>query len=182
MNLRTLRLMAFLAFAVFTASCDKENDVDPNEEELITTLKVSLIEAGTTTPQVFVFKDIDGPGGQAPSQFDSIIINANKSYTASVQFLNESVSPADDITLEVSAEAADHQVYYQATTVVLPATNLNIDGLGLPLGITSTWTAGAAGKGAMKITLKHKPGTKAANDPVTKGETDIEVEFGVRLK
>jgi hypothetical protein len=46
--------MAFLAFAVFTASCDKENDVDPNEEELITTLKVSLIEAGTTTPQIFV--------------------------------------------------------------------------------------------------------------------------------
>lgn len=181
MNLRSLKLVAFLAFAVFTASCDKEDDVDPNEEELITTLKVSLIEAGTTTPQVFIFKDIDGPGGQAPS-IDSIIINANKSYTASLQFLNESVSPADDITLEVSAEAADHQVYYQATTVDLAATNLNIDGLGLPLGITSTWTAGAAGKGAMKITLKHKPGTKAANDPVTKGETDIEVEFGVRLK
>ena len=181
MNLRSLKLVAFLAFAVFTASCDKEDDVDPNEEELITTLKVSLLEQGTITPQVFTFKDIDGPGGQAPT-IDSIIINANRSYAASVQFLNESVSPADDITLEVNAEAADHQVYYQATTVVLPATNLNIDGLGLPLGITSTWSAGAAGKGPMKITLKHKPGTKAANDPVTKGETDIEVEFGVRLK
>jgi hypothetical protein len=34
----------------------------------------------------------------------------------------------------------------------------------------------------MKITLKHKPGAKIAGDPVTKGETDVEVEFNVRLK
>jgi hypothetical protein len=182
MNLRSLRLMAFLALAVFTASCDKEDDVDPNEEELITTMKVTLTEQGTTTPQVFTFKDIDGPGGQAPAPFDSIIINANKTYAASVQFLNESISPADDITLEVNAEADDHQVYYESSIPELTVTNLNTDAQGLPLGITSTWTAGAVSKGTIKITLKHKPGTKAAGDPVSKGETDLEIGFGVRLK
>ncbi len=182
MKRSTWMLTIYFATAVFFLSCNKENKVDPNEGELITTLKVSLVEQGTTTPQVFVFKDIDGPGGQAPGQFDSVIINAGKTYNASIQFLNESVSPADDITLEVNAEADDHQVYYESSTPELVVTNLNTDANGLPLGINSTWTTGSTAKGTIRITLKHKPGAKAAGDPVSKGETDLEIGFGMRLK
>jgi len=29
----------------------------------------------------------------------------------------------------------------------------------------------------VNVTLKHKPGVKAANDPITKGETDISIDF-----
>lgn len=177
-----MRSALLVSLLVLVASCSKENKVDPNDGELITTVKVSLTEVGATTPQVFVFKDVDGPGGQAPVQFDSIIVNANKIYSASVQLLNESVSPADDITLEVSAEADDHQFYYEPTVAGLTVTNLNVDSKGLPLGTSSIWTTTAVGKGTMKITLKHKPGAKAAGDPVSKGETDIEVGFGVRVK
>jgi hypothetical protein len=182
MSLRAMKLFVFLTFAVFAASCDKENNADPNEGELITTLKVSLREQGTATPQVFIFKDIDGPGGQAPSPFDSIIIKANKTYAASIQFLNEAVSPVDDITLEVNAEADDHQVFYESSIPTLNVTNLNIDANGLPLGITSTWIIGAVAKGTIKITLKHKPGEKATGDLVAKGETDLEVGFGVKIQ
>jgi hypothetical protein len=171
-----------LIFVLANASCSKDDKVDPNEGELITTLKVSLTESGSSTPKVFVFKDIDGPAGNPPQQFDSIIINANKSYAATLQFLNESVSPSEDITVEIAAEADDHQVYFQPTTAAITATNLNIDSKGLPVGINSTWQTGAAGTGKMKITLKHKPGAKAAGDPVSKGETDVEIEFNVRIK
>jgi len=177
------RKLMFLLTAVslFSVSCEKDDKEDPNEEELITTVRVSLVEQGTTTTQVFSFRDVDGPGGAVPT-IDSIRINANKSYAATMQFLNESVTPAEDITAEVIKEANDHQVYFEPTGVSLVASNLNNDGRGLPLGVTSTWTAGGVGIGKMKVTLKHKPGTKAANDPVSKGETDIEVEFGVRLR
>jgi hypothetical protein len=177
------RKLMFLLTAVslFSVSCEKDDKEDPNEEELITTVRVSLVEQGTTTTQVFSFRDVDGPGGAAPT-IDSIRINANKSYAATMQFLNESVTPAEDITAEVIAEANDHQIYFEQTGVSLVASNLNNDGRGLPLGVTSTWTAGGVGIGKMKVTLKHKPGTKAAGDPVSKGETDIEVEFGVRLR
>src|SRR5512139_3380889 len=119
MYMRSMKLIAFLALALFTASCDKEDDVDPNEEELVTTLNVSLTAAGSTTPTVFTFKDVDGPGGQAPVTFDSIIIDANKTYSASIQFLNESVSPAEDITAQVNAEAADPQDNYEPTVAGL---------------------------------------------------------------
>jgi hypothetical protein len=175
-------LMIYAVTIVFFLGCNKENKVDPNEGELITTLKISLVEQGSTTPQVFEFRDIDGPGGQVPTKFDSIIINANKTYNATIQFLNESVTPADDITLEVNAEAADHQVYYESSTPALTVSNLNNDSNGLPLGISSTWTTVAAAKGTLRITLKHKPGAKAAGDPVSKGETDLEIGFGLRLQ
>lgn len=174
--------LMILGIGAMAGSCNKEDKVDPNEEELITTLKVSLLPSGSTTPLVFTFKDVDGPAGNPPAVFDSIIVDANKSYTATVQFLNESVSPAEDITAEVSAEGDDHQVYFTPAGAALSVSNLNADSKGLPLGLSSTWQAGAAGKGSMTITLKHKPGTKAAGDPVSKGETDVEVVFGVRLK
>lgn len=177
------KFMYFLLSAVslLAVSCGKDDKEDPNEEELITTVRVTLVEQGTTNAQTFTFRDVDGPGAAVPT-IDSIIINANRSYAATMVLLNESVSPADDITKEVAAEASDHQIYFEPTGVSLVASNLNTDLQGLLLGITSTWTAGAVGRGSMKITLKHKPGAKAANDPVTKGETDIEVSFGVRLR
>jgi hypothetical protein len=174
-----LYLIATLLVAL--GSCDKDDDVDPNEEELITTVKINLLASGSTTPEVFTFKDIDGPGGAAPT-IDSIIIDAGKQYTAVLQFLNESVSPPEDITAEIATEADDHQIYFTPAGMNINATNLNTDSNGLPVGITSAWQTGGAGKGTMTITLKHKPGTKAAGDPVSKGETDVEVVFGVRLK
>lgn len=164
-------------------SCTKEETIDPNEEELITTVMVKLTEVGTTTTQTIVFKDADGTGGLPPQQFDSILVNANKQYAAEVKFFNESVSPAIEITDEVLAESDEHQLYFQPILAAIVVSNLSVDPLGLPVGLTSTWTVGAKGSGSITITLKHKPGgIKAAGDPITKGETDVEVSFGVRIK
>jgi hypothetical protein len=172
----------FLLTALAGVSCSKDDDETGNEEELITTLKVTMVETGTGTTSTFTFRDVDGPGGNPPGSFDSIVVNANRNYTVSLQFLNESVSPAEDITVEVEEEDVDHQVYYTPAAVSITALNLNLDANGLPLGTEATWNTGAAGKGTMTITLKHKPGTKASGDLVSKGETDVEVAFPVRLK
>jgi hypothetical protein len=176
-------MLAITAASVLFLSCSKDDGgEDINEEELITTLRVTTIESGSGTTSTFTFRDPDGPGGAVPTVFDSIILNASRNYSVSLQFLNESVSPADDITLEVEAESNDHQVYYTSTGASITTLNQNLDGLGLPLGTECTWNTGASGTGTMKITLKHKPGAKSSGDPVSKGETDVEVDFPVRLK
>lgn len=179
---KTTFLNAVLLFAGLgmMASC-KKDDHDHDESELITTVRVTTTELGATA-RTFTFKDADGPGGLAPTVFDSILLNANKNHSVSLQFLNESVSPAEDITAEVLKEAVDHQVYFTPTGVNITVSNLDNDSKGLPLGLTSTWITGAVGTGRLKITLKHKPGSKAVGDPVTKGETDVEIDFPVRLR
>jgi hypothetical protein len=164
----------------------KKDKADPNEEELITTVKVKLTEkvpGGTGAVTTFEFKDLDGGGGAAPSKFDEIVLARGKVYDCALEILNESTSPADNITAEILAEANDHQFYYTATNGLVAVSNLNNDGKGLPLGLTSTWTAAAAaGTGTLNVTLKHKPGVKAAGDPVSKGETDISIDFKLSVK
>jgi len=161
----------------------KKDPVDPNESELITTVRVKLTEKSSGAQSLFEFKDLDGVGGAAPSKFDEIILAKGKVYDCAIQLLNESKTPADDITLEVTAEGVDHQIYLTASNALVAVSNLNNDAKGLPLGVTSTWTAAAAaGTGTFNVTLKHKPGVKAAGDPVSKGETDIAIDFKLSVK
>ena len=164
-------------------ACKKDPVVDPNESELITTVRVKLTEKVSGVQTIFEFKDLDGVGGTAPSKFDEIVMTKGKVYDCSVQLLNESKTPADDITLEVAAEGIDHQIYLSASDALAVISNYNLDAKGLPLGITSTWTAAAAaGTGTLNVTLKHKPGVKAAGDLVSKGDTDISIDFKLAVK
>lgn len=162
--------------------CKKKNNEEENEEELITTVKLTLTPVGGGSALVYSWKDVDGVGGNAPV-IQTVTLAPSKVYNCSVQFLDESKTPAEDITTEVVTEGVDHQVYYAVSGGAnLTITGLNNDAAGLPLGTTSTFTSGAASTGALKITLKHKPGVKAAGDAVTKGETDVEVDFPVSVQ
>ena len=170
-----------LFFVLVLNSCKKDPVVDPNEGELITTVKLKLTNTllAGALPLVFEFKDLDGEGGAIPVKFDSIVLLKNAIYICEVSLLNESVSPADDITKEIKAEANDHQFYFvPSSSNLLSVSNYDTDTNNLPLGLNTTWVTGLnAGTGTIRVVLKHKPGTKAANDLINKGDTDIELNF-----
>ena len=183
--MRKKNLYATLAFIMMISvlGCKKDPVADPNDGELITTVKVVLTERVSGSQSIFEFKDLDGTGGAAPSKFDEIVLVKGKVYGCNLQFLNESKMPADDITLEVFKEGMDHQIYLSASDVLAVISDYSLDTKGLPLGITSTWTTAAtAGTGTLNVTLKHKPGVKAAGDPITKGDTDVSVDFKFSVK
>ncbi|MFN5021941.1 MAG: hypothetical protein ACK5GP_09845 [bacterium] len=182
MKKMNLHFVVVLLVLVSIVGC-KKDPVDPNESELITTVRVKLTEKVSGVQSMFEFKDLDGVGGAAPSKFDEIMLTKGKVYDCTLQLLNESENPADDITLEVFAEGIDHQIYLTPTNALAVVSNYSLDSKGLPLGITSTWTAAAAaGTGTLNVTLKHKPGVKAAGDPVSKGDTDISIDFKLSVK
>jgi len=170
-----------LFFVVVLNSCKKDPVVDSNEGELITTVRLKLTNtfSSSINPLVYEFKDLDGEGGAAPVKFDDIVLQKNIPYICEVTVLNESVSPADDITKEIKAEANDHQFYFvPSSSNLLTVSNYDTDAQGLPLGLSSFWVTGLnPGTGTLRLVLKHKPGTKAANDLINKGDTDIELNF-----
>jgi hypothetical protein len=98
------------------------------------------------------------------------------------------VSPPDDITLEVEAESDAHRFYYAPTAGSnITITGLNNDPNGVPVGISSVWTTGAAATGKVTVTLRHFPGTppgKETSDPVDspKSSTDVEVVFDSKIQ
>ncbi|RYY58383.1 MAG: type 1 periplasmic binding fold superfamily protein [Chitinophagaceae bacterium] len=180
-NLMQVSLAALLMSSVF-AGCQKDKG-ETNEEEVITTMILRLTPAGSSTPLVYEFSDPDGPGGATPTT-DDIDLSPNTTYTASVQLLNETATPVEDITLEVEEESHAHRFYYQPSAANLTVSNLDNDTNGVPLGINSTWTTGAAGTGQVKVTLRHypaEPPNKSADDQVdsAKSGTDVEATFNV---
>ncbi len=177
------KLLLWLSMPAFFCSCKKET-VETNDEEVITTLQVRLTPAGGGNPLTFAFRDLDGPGGNAPV-IDTIRLSAGSAYASSLVVLNETVNPADSISHEIQAEAEAHRFYYQpAVTGGLTVSNLDTDADGVELGLTSLWVSGTGGSGNITLTLRHYAGTppgKLSSDPVnsTKSTTDIEVRFPV---
>lgn len=181
---------SFLFFSAATISltaCDKEDGIEENEEEVITTLQLTFAPADGTSPLVFKWEDLDGDGGANPT-VDVIQLAANKTYNVTLQLLNKSVNPVENITTEVAAEGTSHRFYYTPSAGSnFAVTNLNNDADGNPLGITSTWTTTSAANGTVQITLRHYPGNppnKQAADAVnsSKSSTDIEVSFTTRVQ
>jgi hypothetical protein len=181
-----------IAFGIFVlsaaiTSCKKDKVEEPNDNEVITTMRLTFVPAGGGSTLTYQYDDADGPGGAAPTQ-QEIVLAPSKSYAVSVQLLDKTKTPVADITTEVAAEADAHRFYYEPTAGSnITVSGLNNDGNGVPLGITSTWTTGAVATSKIKITLRHYPGTppgKAIGDLVSssKSDTDIDVEFNTKIQ
>lgn len=163
------------------AACKKEKNPITNppapvaEEELITTLKLTFVDSSGIHPNVVaMFQDIDGPGGNEPTAMDTIRLKANTTYFATIQVLNESINPVEDITTEIWQEKTSHLFCFAATGVSVSILRTDTDGV-YEVGINSKWTTGSSSTGSTMISLKHQPGIK--NGSCAVGETDIEVNF-----
>ncbi|OQP48918.1 hypothetical protein [Niastella populi] len=180
-----LSILTLLTTAVFTA-CKKEKG-ESNEEEVITTMQLTLTPHDGSTPLVYKFEDADGPGGAAPS-IDQIVLASSETYDVALQLLNKTVNPAEDITEEIEEEADAHRFYFEpAAGSNITISGLDKDGNGVDLGVNSTWTTGAAATGSITITLRHypaEPPNKAAGDAVNsqKSGTDIEATFTTKIQ
>jgi hypothetical protein len=119
-------------FAVALISCSDDDTSAPiNEEEVITTVRTTLVGGGQTI--TLLSRDLDGDGPNPPVVTVSGNLTAGTTYTGSVAFLNETVNPADDITIEVEEEGVDHQIFYQAPVSIGTFTYTDTDANGKPI-------------------------------------------------
>jgi hypothetical protein len=186
MKKQLMRIMIGICLVGALTSCKKDKK-EENQEEVITTMKLTFVPVGGGTTLTYQFDDPDGPGGTAPTQ-DQIVLAPSKTYNVTVQLLNKTENPVADVTLEVQTEQNAHRFYYQpsgGSNITVSALNNDVNGV--PLGITSTWTTGAVATGTIIVTLRHYGGTppnKAAGDLVndSKSSTDIEVNFNSKIQ
>lgn len=167
-------------------SCEKDDPVIPNEEEVITTLNYVLTSTTDQSMVTFSFQDLDGDGGDTPV-VSTGTLNANTTYIGEVTLLNEQESPAENITLEVEEEADEHQFFYTSSVSGLSIAYADQDADGNPVGIETMLTTGDAGTGTLTIILRHEPnksGSGVSSGDITNagGESDIEVTFNVTVQ
>ncbi len=183
MNHLTKFALLLFASVLLVAGCRKKESSSENEGELITTINLKFTPVSGGASQTFTFRDVDGEGGAAPSRFDEISLATATAYRLEMELLDESKTPAENISEEVAAEGDDHQFYFvPGGGIALTINSLDTDTNGLPLGLNSTWTTSTTGNGTVLIVLKHKPGFKAAGDLITVGESDVEISWPIRVQ
>ncbi len=173
-----------LVSALFVSCSDDDDTPDPvNEEELITTMTITLTPQGGAGDITLQTQDLDGDGPNAPVITVSGPLAASTTYTGSIVLLNETENPAENITLEVAEEDDEHQFFYVTTGSITGVTYTDQDGNGNPVGLSFELTTGAAGAATLQATLRHEP--KKPNDGTLAdagGETDITETFNVTVQ
>lgn len=184
-----MKKVKFLATAIFATllfvSCSNDDDtsIPVNEEEVITTLTVTLSPNGGGTPIILQTRDLDGDGPNAPVITVSGNLATGATYNGTLVLLNETVNPPENITEEVEEENLEHQFFYTiGGGLDVTTAYANFDSEGNPLGTEFTLTAGAASTGTLTFILRHEPTKPNTGLGDAGGETDIAATFNVSVE
>ncbi len=143
-----------------------------------------------------VWFDEDGEGVGAPS-IGEIDLEEGVTYTMAITLTNTLGMEDEDVTAEIMEEAAEHQVFFSFTDGIFsdPMGDGNIDNRddainyndqdenGLPVGLSTTWTAGEHTDmpGEFRVVLKHQPDVKTSTSDANTGGTDIDITFPLEI-
>lgn len=176
------------AITLAFAACKKKPTPVPDEQELITTMKLIVTDTAGNS-QTFIYKIENGFGTTTAgiTQIDTVRLAANATYTVATELYNEKASPVENTTEEILREQDEHLFLYQST----PATGAGSiafssgskDENNLPFNQAITFRTEAAGSGMLQINLMHQPTNKNGATPAASGgETDAEAMYPVRIQ
>ena len=182
--MKSIKLLAllFISTLVFTGCSDDETPEQVNENEVITTMTITLTATGQTDV-VLRTQDLDGDGPNAPVLTVSGPLAANTVYNGSIVLLNETESPAENVTEEIEEEDEEHQFFFVSTGANATFAYTDTDENNNPVGLSFSLTTADASTGSLTFTLKHEP-KKPNNGTVADagGSTDIETTFNVTIQ
>jgi hypothetical protein len=183
-----LAALLILAFALGVSGCKKDKDTPDlpppvaNDPEVLTTLTLTFTDSAGVEPLISTtFRDPDGDGGNGPDIFEDINLSPSTTYLMEITLLNETVTPAEDLSVEVRSEDDEHIFCFTPDgTADVGIARTDSDGT-FEVGLSSKWTTGSASTGNVRVVLKHQPdGLK--DGTCTPGETDIDVNFAITIQ
>jgi hypothetical protein len=184
--MKTINAFVLCAIGVLTLSSCSNDDPAPepiNEEEIITTFTATLIPQGGGTTITLQTRDLDGDGPNPPVVEVSGDFLPATVYDGTIVLLNETETPAENITDEVEEEDTAHQFFYTVGGGLdVSAEYANFDSNNNPLGTAFTLTTGATSSGTLAFTLRHEPTKPNTGLSDAGGETDLAVTFNVNVQ
>lgn len=192
-----LIVLMWLAVGMFSWSCgDDDIPEAENEEEIITDVILTFTPSAGGTAIVASAQDPDGEGPEGLEITQDIVLEANTSYVLTLA-LENSVE-GESITEEVEEESDAHLFFFGWTSGLFtnPTGDGNIgsesrndpmayndtDVNNLPVGLSTSWTTGAAGTGTFQVILKHQPDIKSATSTSVNGESDIDITWAITIE
>jgi hypothetical protein len=163
-------------------SCKKaSNPNSENEHTAINGIELRFSQSGNLL-YTFIAEDPDGDGGAPPSRIDTIKLPASVNpYNVQIIVKNISNGVVKEVNSKIQEQGSSHEFYYLPNLVDIAVNKKDNDANGYPLGFLSDWVANTTGQGKVTIKLMHKTLIKGPDDPPTKGHSDIEIEFPVKI-
>jgi len=189
-NLSIYALLAFFAFV--SCNNDDDNPQIENEEEVITTLIYTLTPTDGGDTVKLQFEDLDGDGADAPiftPAQGTAKLAKNKTYNGSIQLLNKTEDPEENVTEEIEEEDDEHQFFFSSSSNNVTFEYADEDENGNPVGLKNVLkTADEATENVeLTVTLVHEPikdadGVATGNQKNAGGSIDISVKFKVNVE
>ncbi len=168
-----------------------------HEEEVINEVVLTFTPTDGGDAVTATWFDADGEGVGNPT-IDEIELVEGEEYTLAITLANTLGTDPEDITAEIVEEDDEHQFFFAFTEDIFsdPTGDGNIDNRddpvnyndeddnGLPVGLSTTWTAGEHSEtpGEFRIVLKHQPGLKTTTSTADDGGTDIDITFELHVE
>ena len=179
----TAGLIMFLFFA-----CKKdEKTVSPPlpGNEFLTTVR--LVATNTADPSDVQTASVTDTS-QIPHPPDSINhptlkLKAGATYNVSVLFLDETKTPAANVTDDIYDRRNYHLICFDVIggiNLTVNRTDHDTNNPSLPIGLLDTFTTGAAGTGKLNVQLRHQPNAK--NGSCDPGSSDADVDFNIVIQ
>lgn len=185
------KLLSFSAMLIVCAAlfngCKKDEEAVappvPGNEFLTTVELVAVNTADPTDSMVASWTDTTlVPHPAADINTPVLNLKANASYRVSVLFLDETQSPAGDVTAEIKERQNYHLICFTPlnANVTVKRTDLDTNVPALEVGLQDLFTTGAASTGQLNVQLRHQPNAK--NGSCDPGSTDADVTYTVNIK
>ena len=167
------------------------------EEEVINQILLTFTPDNGEEAVSATWFDADGEGVGSPV-IDEIELEEGVTYDMSITLTNTLGMEAEDVTAEIQEEGDEHQFFFSFTDGIFsdPTGDGNVDNgsdpvnyndqdaNGLPIGLSTKWTAGehTEMEGMFNIILKHQPDLKTSMSDATVGGTDIDITFPLHIE
>jgi hypothetical protein len=173
----------FLLGVFWMAGCKKASSPNnENEHAAINGVELIFTQDGNLVG-AFIAEDPDGDGGAPPSRIDTIKLPLSvKPYQAQIIVKNISNGVVKELNAKIQEQGTSHEFYYLSEGLNMSINKKDKDANGYPLGFLTDWQTNTAGDGNVIIKLMHKTLIKGPNDSPTKGHSDIEIIFPVKIQ
>lgn len=151
----------------------------PGNEFLTTVQLIVTNSANAADVQTVSWRQL--PDQPVDSSNAKLALKANSVYTVAVKFLDETKSPAGNVTDDISDRRNYHLVCFVATGAALTVVRTDMDTNTPPLqvGLEDSFTTAAASTGTLNVQLRHQPNAK--NGDCAPGSTDADANFSVTI-
>lgn len=181
----------------FPLHIEEEGDGHNDDEEVINEIVLTFTPDNGEDAITATWFDEDGEGVGNPA-IDEIELEEGVTYTMTMTLANTLGMEPEDITTEIEGEGDEHQFFFAFTDGSFsdpegdgnvdngadPVNYNDEDANGLPIGLSTTWTAGdhSETEGEFNIILKHQPDLKTADSDASVGGTDVDITFPLHIE